>query len=168
MKDGVVLLPSNAVRVTEKTEFADVANLEEADLSPQTAATGEHGLSELSPQEQAIDACNQTLTIGAPPTPDSSHPLLSAYAIEVAPATPRPIQSSSGIAVFESYKPPQQQIVPCSFKLAMNGDEAIGGALKERQQARKEYKQALDAGKMVYLLEQAAPDGKFLKDVAKI
>ena len=37
----------------------------------------------------------------------------------------------------------------------MNGDEAIGGTLKERQQARKEYKQAFDAGKMVYLLEQA-------------
>lgn len=45
----------------------------------------------------------------------------------------------------------------------MNGEEAIGGTLKERQQARKEYKQAFDAGKMVYLLEQAAPDGKFLK-----
>jgi hypothetical protein len=63
---------------------------------------------------------------------------------------------------------PLQQIAPCSFNMAMNGDEAIGGARKEKKQARKEYKQALSAGKMVYLLEQAAPDGKCLKDMAKI
>ena len=48
--------------------------------------------------------------------------------------------------------------------MAMNGDEAIEGTLKERQQARKEYKHALNAGKMAYLLEQADPDGKFLKE----
>ena len=59
-------------------------------------------------------------------------------------------------------------IAPWSFNMTMNGDEAIGGALKEKQQARKEYKQALDAGKMVYLLEQEDPDGKFLKDMTKI
>ena len=57
MKDGAVILPYNAVSVTEKTEFVGVANLEEADLSLQVAATGEHRLSERSPQEQAIDAC---------------------------------------------------------------------------------------------------------------
>ena len=168
MKDGVVPLPLNAVSVTETTESVDVANLEEADLSLQVAATGQYRPSELAPQEQAIDACDQPLTIGVPPTSDSSHAFLSAYAVEIAPTAPRPIQNSPGIAVFESYKQPLQQIAPCSFKLAMNGDEAIRGALKERQQARKEYKQALDAGKMVCLLERAAPDGKFLKDVAKI
>ena len=54
MKDDVVLSPSNAVSTPERTEFVNIANLEEADLSPQVAATGEDRLSELSPQEQAL------------------------------------------------------------------------------------------------------------------
>ena len=120
MKDGTVLLPSNAVSVTEKTEFVDVANLEEADLSLQVAATGEHRLRELSPQEQVIDAYGQPLTIGVPPTSDSSHPSLSAYGVEIVPSAPRPIQSSPDFTVFESYKQPLQQVAPCSFQ---DGDE---------------------------------------------
>ena len=49
----------------------------------------------------------------------------------------------------------------------MKGDEAIGGLLMEKQVARKEYKQAVAAGKTAYLLEQETPDGKCPKDVAK-
>ena len=122
MKDDIVLLPSTAVDVTKQTELGHATKLEEAYPTPQVAATGEYGLTEASPQEPGIVACDQ----------------------------------------------PLQQIAPCSFKLAMNGDEPIGGTLKEEQQARKEYRQALSAGNMVYLLEQAAPDGKCLKDIAKI
>ena len=54
MKDDVVILPSNAVSAPERTESVNIANLEEADLSPQVAATGEDRLSKLSPQEQAL------------------------------------------------------------------------------------------------------------------
>ena len=49
----------------------------------------------------------------------------------------------------------------------VKGDEAIGGVLMEKQVARKEYKQAVAAGKTAYLLEQETPDGKCPKDVAK-
>jgi len=148
--------------VTEKTEFGHYAKLEETNLTPQVAGTQEHGLSDMSSQEQVFVACDQPVASSAPPTPDSARPFLSAYATNIAP------ECSPGMAVFEAYQPPLQQIAPRSFQVAMNGDKAIGGALRETQQARKEYKQGLDAGKMVYLLEQAAPDGKCLKDMAKV
>ena len=163
MKDDIVLLPSTAVDVTEQTELGHAAKLEEADLTPQIAATGENGLTEASLQEPVIVAYDQPLARSVPPTPRFQ----PAYATYVATVTPHPTQLSPEIAILEPYQQPHQQIAPRSFKLAMNGDEAIGGDLKEKRQARKEYKQALVSGKMVYLLEQAAPDGKCLKDMAK-
>lgn len=86
-------------------------------------------------------------------------------AADIAPVTSLPIQS---LPVLESHQQPLQYIAPRSFQTVMSGNEAIGGALKEKQEARKEYKQALDAGKTVYLLEQEDPDGKSLKGMAKI
>ena len=86
-------------------------------------------------------------------------------AADIASGTPLPIQS---FPAFESHQQPVQHIAPCSFTMTMNGGEAIGGTHKEKHQARKEYKQALDAGKTVYLLEQEDPDGESLKDMAKI
>jgi len=113
-----------------------------------------------TPQEQVLDPFDQPLARGAS--------ALSAYPAYVAPVTPLPNQLSPEIVVLEPYQQPLQQIAPYSFEMAINGDETIGGARKEKQQARKEYKQALAAGKMVYLLEQSDPDGKCLKDMEMI
>jgi hypothetical protein len=154
------------VHVTEKTEFGHGANLEEPDSTPQVAATREHGLNEQSPQGQVFYACDQPVASSVP-TPASSGPFLSPYTANIAPVAPLAIQPSPGIAAFTPYQQPLPQIAPCSFKVAMNGDQAIEGGFKEKQQAREEYKRALTAGKSVYLLEQAAPDGKSLKDMAQ-
>jgi hypothetical protein len=42
----------------------------------------------------------------------------------------------------------------------VNGEKAIGGALKEKNEAKKEYKNAIAVGRTACLLEREARNGK--------
>ena len=148
-----IFLPSTAVNEMEKTGFGHPTT--------QVAATGEHGL---SPQQQVFNAFASSTV---PPTPDSSHPLLSAYAANIAPCSiPLPTHFVPESGGFESHQKPLPQIAPSSFKATVNGEAAITGVPRQKHEAREEYKRAVAAGKTAYLLEQEASDGKCFKDTA--
>ena len=158
---SAIVSPSVVVNEVEKAGFDHGRNSDEAVLSPQVVATGEHEFSEPSPQLQVLNASDQLLASGTVPlTPDSGHPLLSAYAAPcaISPSTHFPPKTGG----FESSQHSLPQIAPSSFKATVNG-EAATGLLREKHEARKEYKQAVAAGKTAYLLEQEATDGKSLK-----
>lgn len=160
---SAIVSPSAVVNEVGNAGFDHGRNSDEAVLSPQAAATGEHEFSELSPQLQVLNASDQLLASGTvPATPDFGHPLLSAYATPCAISPSTHFSPKSG--AFESSQHSLPQIAPSSFRATVNGEAATTGVLGEKHEARKEYKQAVAAGKTAHLLEQEATDGKSLKD----
>lgn len=161
-KNTIVLL-STPVNEIEKTGFGHGRNLEEADLTTQVAATGEYGSSELSLQQQVFNAPDQILANSTVPPTADSHSVLSPGTPCALPLSTHFSPKSGGLG---SYQQPLPQIAASSFRATVNGEAAIPCVLREKDEARREYKQAVAAGKTVYLLEQEATDGKCLKDMA--
>lgn len=50
----------------------------------------------------------------------------------------------------------------CAFKAVIDDKKVIKGVVKEKEEAKKEYKEAVAAGKTAGLLEKEAADGEFL------
>jgi len=49
----------------------------------------------------------------------------------------------------------------CAFKAVIDDKKVIQGIVKEKEEAKKEYKKAIAAGRTAGLLEQQASDGEF-------
>ncbi|XP_047670615.1 protein mono-ADP-ribosyltransferase PARP4 isoform X2 [Tachysurus fulvidraco] len=76
----------------------------------------------------------------------------------------------SQVVIFQTYKndsnvpieakyvfPLEETAAVCGFEAFINGKHVIG-KVKEKEQARKEYKQAIEKGHGAYLMDQDAPD----------
>ncbi|KAK2850221.1 hypothetical protein Q7C36_009004 [Tachysurus vachellii] len=76
----------------------------------------------------------------------------------------------SQVVIFQTYKndsnvpieakyvfPLEETAAVCGFEAFINGKHVIG-KMKEKEQARKEYKQAIEKGHGAYLMDQDAPD----------
>uniref|UniRef100_A0A8C1L0A0 Poly [ADP-ribose] polymerase n=1 Tax=Cyprinus carpio TaxID=7962 RepID=A0A8C1L0A0_CYPCA len=80
------------------------------------------------------------------------------------------IGNTSGVIIFQTYTnqsavpieakyvfPLEETAAVCGFEAFINGKHVIG-KVKEKEQARKEYKQAIEKGHGAYLMDQDAPD----------